>query len=163
MQTKPCQFKCNQLLNSMHGKYSNTILSEKESLGVHERVLMRCVLVVVCVCRCTLYSLLCLLADRCGVRVSRMWLSRMFRRWRWSFKKISHKHVRKFAMVINIRNVPMHNIKYIDEASFDSRGHYTRLPRIACHKSLCASLPTHLFVSSHSHPPLSPLHPPLHS
>jgi hypothetical protein len=74
---------------------------------------------------------MCLLRSRCGVVVSRSWLSRMFRRWRWSFKKISHKHIRKFTpqniqyyglYLINIRTIPMHNIKYIDESSFDSRG-----------------------------------------
>ncbi len=88
-----------------------------------------------CMCmhslRFTLYTLRMLLLDRLGVRVSRAWLSRMFRRWRWSFKKLNHKHVDKYTprniayygqYLAYIRTVPMNRIKYMDEASFSSRG-----------------------------------------
>ena len=72
-----------------------------------------------------------LLLSRIGIAPSRMWLSRMLKRWRWSFKNINHKHVRKFMQhnilyygqyLVNIRTIPMDRIKFIDEASFSSRG-----------------------------------------
>ncbi len=88
--------------------------------------------VCVCfVCRYTLYALRVLLHTRLGVSVSRSWLSRMLSRWRWSFKNLNHKHVHKFTAhniayygqyLTHIRNIPMTHIKFLDEASFSSRG-----------------------------------------
>ncbi len=99
---------------------------------VHVHVFI-CVDACMCVSRFTIHSLRVLLFDRLGVHVSRMWLSRMFRRWRWSFKKLNHKHIHKYTpqnieyygqYLTYIRTVPMNRIKYLDESSFASRGMY---------------------------------------
>ncbi len=84
-----------------------------------------------CVCvRRTLYELASQLSSRFGVSISRSWVCRMFKRWRWTFKNVSQKHTNKFHwnnirtyghFLVHVRNVPMVRIKYCDEASFASR------------------------------------------
>ena len=103
-------------------------------------------LMCVCVCRYTLHGLSTLLFDHLNVHVSRSWLSRMLHRWRWSFKNINHKHVRKFTThnimyygnyLINIQSIPLHRIKFIDEASFSSRGQWAGNGWRACRFCIC--------------------------
>ena len=119
----------------MHGKFWNTTQSKEQKKEIERKtnwqadrltwhIDMMCA-------RYTLHHLSRLLLSRIGIAPSRMWLSRMLKRWRWSFKNINHKHVRKFMQhnilyygqyLVNIRTIPMDRIKFIDEASFSSRG-----------------------------------------
>lgn len=89
-------------------------------------------------CRQTLYELSRHLSQRFGAPISRDWISRMFKRWRWSFKKISHKHIRKFLWpniyyyahyLVHVQNMQMGRIKFVDEASFSSRGEHIIMHR----------------------------------
>ena len=85
--------------------------------------------------RQTLYSISNQLSLRFQQRISRSWVSRMYKRWRWSFKNVSHKHLRKYLWpnllrysryLVQIRGIQQARIKFMDEASFSSRGnsHY---------------------------------------
>jgi hypothetical protein len=121
----------------MHGSSSNTTQGQrtaaKRMAGCAQRShIHHChVRVTACVCvRQTLYELASQLSSRFGVSISRSWVCRMFRRWRWTFKDVSQKHTNKFHwnnirayghFLVHVRNVPMVRIKYCDEASFASR------------------------------------------
>jgi hypothetical protein len=58
------------------------------------------------------------------------WIERVFKRWKFSSKNVKYKNVRKFTNA-NIRyyleyttaivNLPVLNLKYLDEARFESR------------------------------------------
>ncbi len=90
-----------------------------------------CVYVLfVLVARQTLYDLSARLSDRFGVLISRSWVCRMYKRWRWSFKNVSRQHTNKFEwnnirmyghFLVHVRNIQQTRIKYCDEASFSSR------------------------------------------
>lgn len=94
--------------------------------------------VVYCLCywlfsfllRRTLHSMSSLLSSRFRCHITRTWVCRMYKRWRWTFKNTSQKHIHKFMWanlvlygryLVYIRNIQQGRIKFMDEASFSSR------------------------------------------
>lgn len=103
-------------------------------------------------CTFVRYTLLHLseeLLDRLHVRCSHSWLSRMLKRWRWSFKNVNPRHILKFTprniiyyghYLIRIRNIPPTRIKFMDEASFSSRGTQSIIMYVHVHASMLTSI-----------------------
>jgi transposase len=76
------------------------------------------------------YDYVTALAVEAGVTVNRWWIDRLFARWGFTWKKPMYKQLLKYTAaniihtvhyVVSIRDVPLHRLKYLDEASFASR------------------------------------------
>jgi len=88
----------------------------------------------VIVCRRTLYSMSSLLSSRFQCSITRSWVCRMYKRWRWTFKNTSQKHIHKYLWsnlvlygryLVYIRSIQQRRIKFMDESSFSSRSKFS--------------------------------------
>jgi len=62
--------------------------------------------------------------------VSDMWVSRVFKRWRWSFKKASYQQLQKYTnenieyyktFLEALQDIPWIKLKFADEGHFKSK------------------------------------------
>lgn len=70
-------------------------------------------------------------AERHGFTTSKMFFSRLFRRWGWSFKQPETKHIAKYStgnimnyiqFLLFVRRVPLQRLKFLDESHLVPRG-----------------------------------------
>jgi len=70
------------------------------------------------------------IASKCGFKISKMYVSRLFKSWRWSFKKPERKQILKYtkanllyygSYITSVNDINWNKLKFLDEAHFVSK------------------------------------------